>query len=610
MKARIVRFLALYVAFVAFFCLQKLLFLFWYQGLMGAMTAKEVCQVVWHGLPLDFSMAGYLTVLPGLLLVVSVWTSHKCLYYISKGYFALVSLFLAVVVTANLGLYEYWGFPLDSTPVFYVLSSPADAMASVPFWIALGGLVLIIVFSVALYGALVRAFGMQSAKPLKSPLWPTVVMILLTGLLFLPIRGGVTVSTMNVGKAYFSENQCLNHAAVNPAFSLFESLSKQSNFASQYRFMDAKEAARLFGELMKQKQNTETTSILRSPRPNVLFVVMESFSTHLMAHFGNRQRVTPCLDGIASEGLLFTNFYANSFRTDRGLVAVLSGYPAQPTTSIMKYPRKTQSLPSIARVLRDNGYATHYYYGGDADFTNMRSYLVSSHFETIVSDKDFPVASRLSKWGVPDHLLFERLLNDLKQAPATKGPVFTVVQTSSSHEPFDVPYHRLGNKRLNAFAYTDSVVGHFIEEFKKLPAWQNTLVVLVPDHQGCWPENINNFTPARFHIPLILTGGALAAGGRTNEVYGSQMDIAATLLSQLRLPHREFTFSKDLLAPDVRGFAFFCLPDAFGMASTENAVMYDNSSGRVVYDCGSKPSINLPYGKAFLQTLYDDVASR
>lgn len=140
-------------------------------------------------------------------------------------------------------------------------------------------------------------------------------------------------------------------------------------------------------------------SLFTTKRPDVLFIIMESFSSWLMTTLGGEPGVAVQLDSLAQEGVLFTNFYANSFRTDRGLVAILSGYPAQPTTSIMKYPRKTQSIPAIAGCLKNAGYRTKYYYGGDADFTNMRSYLMSSGFEDIVADRDFPVSERLSKWA-------------------------------------------------------------------------------------------------------------------------------------------------------------------------------------------------------------------
>ena len=401
-----------------------------------------------------------------------------------------------------------------------------------------------------------------------------------------------------------------------------ESLSKQKDFAAQYRFMDAAEADTLFATLQDPQAlavadthiSQPVDTLLTTQRPDVLFIILESFSSHLMESLGGTPGVAVCLDSLAAEGVLFTNIYANSFRTDRGLVAVLSGYPAQPTTSIMKYPRKTQSLPAIAGSLRKAGYRTKYYYGGDADFTNMRSYLMSSGFEEIVSDQDFPVSDRLSKWGAHDHLLFDRLLADLQaeaepSAADTDVPCYRVLQTSSSHEPFEVPYSRLQNNRLNAFAYTDSCVGSFIRRFKELPQWQNTLIVLVPDHLGAYPEDVTNFELRRYHIPLLLAGGAVKEPRRI-DTYGSQHDLAATLLSQLGLPHGVFAFSKDLLNPEAPHFAFFTVPDAFGMVTPDNQLIYDCQADRVVVDEGTSPGRNLAPGKAYLQKLYDDLAGR
>ena len=135
--------------------------------------------------------------------------------------------------------------------------------------------------------------------------------------------------------------------------------------------------------------------------------------------------------------------------------------------------------------MKNAGYSLEYYYGGDADFTNMRSYLVSSGIEKIISDKDFPLSERTGKWGAQDHVLFQRLMKDLKEEKQ-KEPFLKLVQTSSSHEPFEVPFHRLDDKVLNSFAYADSCVGDFVKQYQETPLWKNTLFVLVPDHQ-CIP---------------------------------------------------------------------------------------------------------------------------
>lgn len=626
MKDRLVGFILTYFLFVCIFLLQKPLFMAVYHALFCDVSWAEWFKVMWHGLPLDFTVAGYLTVVPGLLYIASAWTVSPVLRKVWCGYFMLVSALMSVIAVTDVVLYEYWGFRLDSTPLFYFLTSPKDVFASVSWWLVAGGVLLMVAYAAALYLLLTyvllrKAVWRSMRLPLRR-IAVSAVLLVVTGLLFIPIRGGFTVSTMNTGKVYFSSNQRLNHAAINPVFSLLESLFKQKDFASQYRFMQDGEADRLFRTMldpavasrMAGKADTVSTNpadtLFRVSRPDVVLVILESFSSHLMTELGGVPDVAVNLDRLSREGVLFTNFYANSFRTDRGLVSILSGYPAQPTTSIMKYPHKTQSMPSLAGALCKAGYEAKYYYGGDADFTNMRSYLMSSGFGTIVSDTDFPVTQRLSKWGVHDHLVFRRMLADLQAEGSSTGkPRFRVLQTSSSHEPFEVPYSRLANSRLNAFAYTDSCVGDFVNRYRKLPQWDNTVIVFVPDHLGAYPEDIDNLSFERYKIPLLMVGGALKRPRRIG-VVGSQQDIVATVLAQLGLPHGEFTFSKDMLNPASPHFAFFTFPDAFGLLTADGHVVYDNQAGRTVESEGKSAQVLLRQGEAYLQKLYDDIAAR
>ena len=626
MKDRLIIFIKTYVIIVCLFVVQKPLFMCIYHTLFSDVALAGWFEVIWHGLALDFSLAGYLTAIPALLLIVSVWTVSPVLRNILRGYFVFVSALMSIVAVTDAVLYEYWGFRLDSTPLFYFFTSPKDVFASVSIWLVVAGLLVMAVYAVGLY-AVFNAVLLRKSRWLSMTvpyrrIVVSVVMLIATGLLFIPIRGGFTVSTMNTGKVYFSSNQRLNHAAINPMFSLMESMLKQNDFASQYRFMQQDEADGRFTQMLdpavlamragKQYVLKRDSSelLFKEPRPDVLVVILESFSSHLMKELGGVRGVAVNLDSLAHEGVLFTNFYANSFRTDRGLMAILSGYPAQPTTSIIKYPRKTQSIPSLARALRKVGYDTKFYYGGDADFFNMRSYLMSSGFQKIVSDRDFPISERLSKWGVHDHLVFRRLLDDMKTEPVRRDkPCFRVLQTSSSHEPFEVPFHRLANARLNAFAYTDSCVGDFVRRFRSMPQWEHTVIVFVPDHLGAYPESIDNLSTARYEIPLLMIGGALKSPRRI-DVYGSQQDLAATLLAQLGLPHGEFTFSKDMMNPASPHFAFFTFPDAFGLVSTDGRVVYDNQAGRTVFTAGSDANVLLMQGKAYLQKLYDDIAAR
>ena len=628
MRERIILFLKTYLLFVVIFIIQKPLFMAYYHAQYAEVSWTEWLKVVWHGMPLDLSLAGYLTLIPGLLLMISAWALPKILKRIWAGYFIFVSCLISLIFVVDLGLYSFWGFRLDATPLFYFLSSPKDAFASVSIGFVLSGISAFVLMVALLYWLFQKIlFSTGESSQFKLPYHSLSVsgaLLLLTGVLFIPIRGGFTVSTMNTGKVYYSTNVLLNHAATNPAFNLMESLSKQKDFASQYRFMEPAEADKLMTSLidptvvaaMECRPDTlpqPSIKLFRESHPDICLVILEGFSSKLMTALGGAPDIAVQLDSLSHEGILFTNFHANSFRTDRGLVAILSGYPAQPTTSIMKYPLKTSKLPAISRRLRQAGYGTHYYYGGDADFTNMRSYLMASGMEDIVCDKDFPIGERLSKWGVHDHLVFRRLLDDLKNDSMNVGahrkPMYRVIQTSSSHEPFEVPYRRLEDDRMNAFAYTDSCVGDFVRQFKELPQWKNTVLIFVPDHLGATIEPLSLYALDRFQIPMLMIGGAVNQP-RKIDVYGSQQDLAATLLAQLGLPHYEFVFSKDMLDSTAPHFAFFTVPDAFGMATSDNQLIFDNQASQVVLDEGTEKGRHLSAGKAYLQKLYDDLAAR
>ena len=633
---QIIWFVKTYATFVVLFVLQKPLFLFLEKGSATQPVDNiftELPAVIWHGLPLDLSMAGYLSVIPGFLSIAVVWLKRELVKPIMNIYFIIASLFITCSFLLNASLYPYWKYPLDSTPLFYFFTSPADAIASVSIWQVILSIVILIVLTIGVWFTLrMRGEkrqqysrysygygGFGSGKRNRFDDFDrhrgrtSIILLLLTGLLFLPIRGGITVSTMNTGQAYYSQNAYLNHSAVNPLFSLLESITHQEDFASQYRFMKDKEADKIFATLTSTSdENTYpllNEATFKKGTPDILIVIMESFASDIMPSMGSYKDVAVCLDSIAQQSILFTRFYANSFRTDRGMVSILSGYPAQPTTSIMRYPRKTSQLPSIARNLaKYKNYKTTYYYGGDADFCNMRSYLVSQGYQHIISDANFPIEDKLSKWGVPDHILAARMMKDIKAQQNEKRPMLRILQTSSSHEPFEVPYHRLKDKRLNAFAYTDSVMGAIVREYRKLPRWKNTLIVFVPDHVGGYKENLNDHDRSRYQIPLILAGGAISRPMKVG-IIGSQHDIAATLLGQLGVEHREFTFSKNMMSDATPKFAFFAVNDAFGIVSEENSLIYDNRAKRIVYDKGEK-GFNLKRGQAYLQKLYDDLAKK
>lgn len=399
---------------------------------------------------------------------------------------------------------------------------------------------------------------------------------------------------MNPGRAYYSQNNRLNHAAVNPLFSFLYSATHQADFGSQFRYLDPEVADETFNAMTAKP--TALTDTLFEGRPDIYLIIAESFSSHLLPCQGG-EAVAVRFDSLARNGVLFDNFYASSFRTDRALPAILGAISGQPNTSLMKYISKTEGLPSLPRALKDAGYALSYYYGGDINFTNMKSYLVNCGFEDIVCDKDFPVKERTGKWGAHDHLLFDKALADIKSGNDT-APQLRVIQTSSSHEPFEVPYtshHR--TPAANAFAYTDSCIGAFADSVSRLP--RKSLIVIVPDHYGCYPADIEGET-ARHHVPLIFAGNALHHKGIRIHRHGSQTDLAATILGQLGIDATAFKFSRDMLADIPAPFAFYSSPNAIALSDSTATATVDISTGATDGD-----STAVVKAKAYIQTLYN-----
>jgi len=407
--------------------------------------------------------------------------------------------------------------------------------------------------------------------------WCAVGMFLLTGLLFLPMRGSVTTSTMNTGRVYFSDKQPLNIAAINPVFNIMESLSENTFDTRRYTYMPSEEAQALVAELLPESISlTHTPSLLKTKRPNIILFILESFSL-------NAWQAMPCLQNLASEGVFFSHVAASSYRTDRGVVAVLSGYPGQPTSSLMVQPAKTQHLPHLGKSLSAQGYQLKFWYGGDEDFTNMRSYLISGGFIHRVSDHSFPVSDRLSKWGVHDHLLFRMAGDEIcHRSPQDTAPTLDIILSLSSHEPFDVPaIRRYENEYLNSIAYTDSCIGAFADSLRQTPAWDNTLLVFVADHGYPYPTGVQSHEPKRFAIPVVWAGGAVKEPQEIHTLC-SQIDLVPTLLAQMDIDHSDYLFSKNMLDTTSMPFAFYSFNDGFALLTEQDTVVIDAKANRPV----------------------------
>lgn len=597
--------LRFYVSLLALFVVGKAAFLL-YNGSDQAVGFTDFGAVVIHGLPLDLATAGYFTALPLLLSIAALWVHSPVLRTLYRGYAGFVAIVLSLTLLADVCLYEFWGFKLDGT-VFNYLDSPKGVFASVS-WGYILAVSTIFLLLAGLIFLLLRPLWPSPHERCSRP-WLALLLYLLTGgLLFLGIRGGIGKSTANVGMVYYSEKAFLNHAAVNPVFSVMASALKNKDFSKLHDYFPEERRAEIFASLAYHTEGPTTDTLLNTQRPNVLLILMEGCGATFVDALGGEAGVTPHLSRLAREGVLFTRCYANSFRTDRGTLCTLSGYPSFPDVSVMKLPGKAGQLPSIARSLSQAGYYTSFVYGGDINFTNMNGYLVATGYQKTYGDKDFPLEERKTHdWGVTDHLMFGHLEEILATQP-TDRPWHTTFLTLASHEPWVVPYQRLPHSRqANGMAYLDDCIGKFIEKFRATPLWENTLVIFLPDHGIHYPEDMDGADMRRNHIPLIWTGGAVRCAQTIDRIC-NQSDLAATLLGQMGLPHDEFPFSRDVTSSS------YTHPCAFHTSS--GTLTYMDTTGVTVIDLISKPERHLidsptpspqraEAAHAFLQTCYD-----
>lgn len=609
MKKKLLFLFAVFGATLLLMALQKPVFLAWYA--VDSVGAKAWLQVLWHGLSLDATVAGYVTALPLVATLVSLWVplSTRVWRRIFRIYFSVVSVIAAAVFAVDIALYEHWGFRIDGTVLIY-LADPKDAMANVDFWLGVRQTLFFLAVAAAMIGLYFRAVRLFDAGRIRLRGAWSLGLLVLAGCDFLAIRGGTGASVANVSKVCFSTDMFLNHAAINPVFSFLSTLGSEENYAEAYPFFEESERAARFDLLRGNGAHEERTEmLLRTRRPNIALVILESFGSTVMEAEIEGEAVMPRMRQLKEEGIWFGHFYANSFRTDRGEVAILSGFPAQTKMSIMKLPVKCAGLPSLARSLGREGYASFFVYGGDLNFTNQSSYMYATGWQELIWQKNLHFDAAPAKWGYDDAVMCDYFADEvIARSASSETPFLGGLLTLSSHIPFDVPYAKFEDKVLNAMAFSDECVGRMVEKLKASPAWDDLLLILVADHGYPYPYGIAYNIPERHRIPMIWLGGAVE-GVRKVDSYGSQIDICATLLAQLGIAHDEFDYSKNLLdslAPP-RKFGYYTFNDGFGAVDASGEAIWDAASGRVLSSTGDGL---LDVGRTLLQTTYVDIGNR
>ncbi|MDO9614015.1 MAG: LTA synthase family protein [Bacteroidota bacterium] len=611
MRQQLSRLLKYFLFWMTFFWVAKILFLIWNFNITGQLSSGEISGIFWHGLKMDISTACYLLLLPGLLLCFRVVLPSK---FINR-FIHIYTLFFLIVASAltvlDLGLYPHWGTRVNVT-VFNYLGDPVAIGASVSVFDVLLGL---FISGSLIFGFLFiyRKIFPEGVSPEGAVKWYfPLIQLFIVASLILPIRGGLDTSPLNLSSVAFSSKLYVNQAATNYLWNFAKSVEKRKRFSNPCTYLDKDESLRIFNEYKKNDTLISRPQLLKlnpEKKTNVILIILESFTNKVIAPLGGMHGIAPNLDSLCIRSTVFTSFYSTGNRSDRGISALLGGYPSLLSTSIMVYPEKSSGLTLLPEYFNRKNYNTSFYYGGDINFYNLKTFVLKGNFGKLVTKADFPSElGRMTKWGVPDGYVFERVTEDLKNE---QEPFMKTIYTISSHPPYDVPFSKFpGNsneeKYLNSVAYTDSCLGAFIDSFRKSPHWDNTLLIVTSDH-GTLPPGPTDITdPASYRIPLIWSGGVVDSLQRI-ETITQQVDFGTSLIHQLGWETDAAPFATDFFSS--RPHAFYMLDSGWGYVVPEGSFYFDQNSNDFV----SKPvgkSLDLAFPKAYMQVLHDDFINR
>ncbi len=594
------------------FALQHTFFLIYNHGELKPTTFTEILSSYYYAFAMDLSATAFLISIPTLLLLTSfIFKTKKWIVksiHMVNYSLIVICLFITCVDTS---LYSMWGSKINSKALSYALypGEMMQAAKAVPYWL------FILVFMVE--GAVLFYLYKRYMKiDLSGKIhWGFKIILapLLLFLLVIAMRGGFQKFPLSKSWVYYSKYPVLNNAALNGFWNFMEIIVIADDTVNPYRYFAQDKAQRMV-DAMQCTPRDSTAYILTVARPNIVLILMESVSAECMTTLGGEAGIMPHLDSLTKQSLLFTKFYANGFRTEQGLISLLCGFPAQPKTTILRKFGKFDKLTNMPKILGNNGYSENYYYSGDIQFANTEAFLNLSGFTKIMNETNYPW-KKTTDWGAYDEELFAC---QVAEAARDSQPFFSIIMTSTNHEPFDATVEKVfgGNadadKYKNTVHYTDKCIADYLHQAATQPWFHNTLFIITSDHAHSFPNARAANDAERHHVPLLFYGKVLKPEycGQVDTLIGSQIDFPAMLLGQLKLPHQEFVKSKNLFNVHTPQFAYYTFDNGFGIITPQQTLVFDHDLNQVVYRktkmSAAADAMLLDNGKAYLQVLFEE----
>jgi len=585
------------VVLILFYELWRLILLILSDDVSSQVPAGVLARSFLVGLRFDFAIASYIMLVMSILAVIpffdiernrKVRTVHTWLLTILVGVTFFVHL-------ADIEFFKYFNVRLNGVATQW--GDTPEIMLSL-IWNTYPVIRYFILYTVVL-AAFVFVIRWLQKKFLNrreySPFWINLIFLPAVLLIFfIGARGRIEkLTTLRWGIAYFSEYDFANQLALNPNYTfmydaLYSANKKEDvrHFVEELSRPDADRVVRDLvgipytdtGDLKGKIHRRITFDSPHPDPPNVILIIMESFGATKIDVMNNLYNIelSPHFDSLTEEGTLFTNMYSEGQHTYSGIFTSLYGYPHLLGKFLMKQVRGEHHIWGLPSIFKDYDYETLFCLTHDPHFDNIQGFMMSNGYKHVISSLDYDEDLQISTWGVPDHVMFERAIDEIHKLGDKK--FFLTLLTASNHGPWivpDVPYERVlpgmpNEMILNAFKYSDWALGTFIRKVQNDPAFANTLIVIGADNGAGGKKRID-LDLTYYHIPLLIldTGGEIEKGKKINHL-ASQMDILSTVMGLVRLDYDNYSFGRDLLDTTSSATHFAYLSEWYRIGYIEN----------------------------------------
>ena len=584
-------FLKLYALWIIYFTINRLFFILYFFEYFKLSDSNEIFTIFLKSIALDVSFISYLIVFIILFMFIgNLFVSDTFKNFIKKLIFYFNTFFIvisALIISGEMAIYSHWGTKLNFKAISH-LQNPSEVFSTASYkdYLLVVFLLIIAFLFIKLYSKFIheklelRSFNSKLLvlNLTKAPL--------VLGVLLVLIRGGIKEIPINTSDAYFSDNIIVNDVTVNPNWNFFQSLIKsRTNLnGNPYQKFPSKPVKKLIDSINSDDYNH--TQVLKLKKPNIIFIILESWSADNIPSLGGLNGITPNFEKLEKKGLNFTNFYSNGWTSDQAMSSIFSSFPVFPYVAIINQTDKSRKLPCLNKSLNISEYHSSFFFGGQLTYGNIKGYLLAQGFDIVKDENNFKHLPS-GRLGVHDEFMFSQFKNELSVLPQ---PFLSSLFTISSHSPYDFPADHLlsfnsnEDKYINSVAYTDKCLGDFFDSVKNENWYDNTLFIILSDHSHNSPLKRRVAQKERFKIPMLWYGEVLKKEymGESCDILSSHIDVTPTILKQLNISNNNYKFGSDIFNKKSSAFVPYAFPKGYGLIDDIGNYAYSEAYNKIL----------------------------